>query len=147
MFAGHEANANTLTLAIFLLACYPEIQLSLQAEIDAILKSRSVSQSSYQRDFPILRESLVGAVINETLRLFTILPYIPKKTPRNPQTISVGNQVHVLPANTLILISTSATHRHPKYWPEPQNPLGGESPPPCLLVQSWVLAAARQRRR
>lgn len=130
MFAGHEANANTLTLAIFLLACYPQIQQAVQEDIDRFLNRRSMSQTSYQTDFPLLKESLVGAVINETLRLFTVLPFLPKSTPETSQTIYIKGQHHLLPAKTLILINTSATHRHPKYWPSPQGPLGGKKPHP-----------------
>ena len=118
MFAGHEANANTLILALFLLACHPETQQSVQQTIDGIT-SRDDHSASYSHDFPILAQSIVAAVVNETLRLFTILPFLPKKTPSTSQTISIDGKPHTLPANTLILINTSATHRHPQYWPSP----------------------------
>jgi cytochrome P450 len=29
----------------------------------------------------------------------------------------VGGKSHVIPANTIIIINTSATHRNPRYWP------------------------------
>ena len=37
MFAGHEANANTLTFILILLACHPSIQGRLQHDIDRIV--------------------------------------------------------------------------------------------------------------
>ena len=131
MFAGHEANANTLTLAIYLLACFPETQLSVQQAIDGITP-RDNQDTSYSHAYPILAQIVVAAVINETLRLFTILPSLPKKTPDTPQNISADGKTYILPANSLILINTSATHRHPRYWPKPtMSPKGGIEPYPA----------------
>jgi cytochrome P450 len=70
------------------------------------------------------------AVINETLRLFTILPFLPKTTPELPSSIAVKGRIHVLPPNTLVLINTSATHRHPAHWPAPEAPCYGSAPHP-----------------
>ena len=121
MFAGHEANANTLTFIFLLLACHPQIQDSLQADIDDILGSLSPSQWSYDLHFSPLSTSYVGAVINETSRLFTVLPILPKKVPSIPQSLALDSRTYVLPQNTLVLINTSAVHRHPDSWPKPQQ--------------------------
>lgn len=130
MFAGHETNANTLMFIILLLACNPSIQESLQKDIDRILGSQPASQWSYNKAFPLLMESFVGAVINEGLRLFTVLPYIPKTVTETPQPVVVNGRTHVVPANTLVLINTSAVHRHPQHWPDPPGRLGGNKPHP-----------------
>ena len=119
MFAGHEASANTLHFIIILLACNPEIQASLQADIDRITHSKARESWAYEENYQPLLESLVGAVINETLRLFTVLPYILKSTTKVPQSLSVHNRTHIVPPNTLMLINTTAAHRNPKYWPNP----------------------------
>lgn len=100
MIAGHEANANTLVFLILLLACRPRVQKSLQQDISNILGGKPASQCSLETDYPLLMESYVGAVINETLRLFTVLPFIPKAVGKLPQPIAIGNRTCVLPAKT-----------------------------------------------
>lgn len=98
MFAGHEANANTLVFLILLLACRPGVQKSLQQDISSILGHKPASQWSVETDLPLLSEIYVGAVINETLRLFTILPFIPKAVGKIPQPISIVDRTCVIPA-------------------------------------------------
>jgi cytochrome P450 len=136
MFAGHEANANTLTFIFLLLACHPRIQRLVQSDIDRILGSSKTSTATspspaiphsipadlaldYDSHFGPLMASHLGATINEAGRLFTVLPYIPKTVPRasGPQTVTVEGKPHLIPVDTLVLINTSATHRNPKYWP------------------------------
>lgn len=145
MFAGHEANANTLAFLVVLLACNPQIQLSLQNSIDRIVGSRPVSQWSVERDYPLLMESYVGAVINETLRLYTVLPFLPKAVHESPYPININNQGYIIPPNTVVLINTSATHRHPRFWPEvPQDIQGGDrlNPVAEFYPQRWLVPNA-----
>ena len=130
LFAGHEANANTLTVALFLLALHPSIQTSLQRTIDNQLADCPSRDSTYATHYPLFKDSIVAAVINETLRLYTILPFLPKTTPEQPSSVTVKGRTHVLPPNTLVLINTSATHRHPELWPAPRTPLNGSPPYP-----------------
>ncbi|KAJ5938242.1 hypothetical protein N7454_004584 [Penicillium verhagenii] len=119
MFAGHEANANTLTFIILLLACHPATQRAMQADMDRIVGDTSPSEWSYEAHYKPLMNSLVGAVINEALRLFTVLPVLPKYVPPSgpPIPITVQGQTHPLPPATIAFVNTSATHRHPRYWP------------------------------
>ena len=124
MFAGHEANANTLMFTLLLLACHPSIQKLLQQDIDKI-QSHATSDDhnwSYESIYPALTESMVFAVINETLRVASVLPFLPKIGPKgSPQSIKIADHTHIIPANTLIIINVSATHQHPNYWPQPRN--------------------------
>ncbi|KAI2625763.1 cytochrome P450 [Hypoxylon sp. NC1633] len=107
MFAGHEANANVLVSIILLLACHPE---------------------SYDETYSALMHTTVGAVINEALRLFTVIPVLPKRVPPDGPWlfITVKGQRHPLPPNTIALANTSATHRHPEYWPNRSTEMGQE---------------------
>lgn len=139
MFAGHEANANTLTFIILLLACNPDAQKLLQKDLDRILASRPAHSWSYARDYPLLSQSYVAAVINEALRLYTVLPYIPK-TVSAPTPITANGTTHVIPPDTLILINTSAVHHHPKLWPRSSGSFGGDTPHPVtdFHPQHWL---------
>ena len=123
MFAGHEANANTLQFTIILLACHPEIQRRMQEEINEVTGSDDSEDldkaGTYDRYYESLSQGLVGAILSESMRLFTVLPYIPKcvppGSPAQPLKTSSG-RVHYIPEKTLILINTSATHRNPSHW-------------------------------
>ena len=126
--AGYETNANTLTYAIALLACRPDLQQALQADLDRILGDRSSSQWSFETDFPKILDGYVGAVMNESLRLYSVLPFFPKTTRETPKLLTINGRNYIVPANTLILMNTSATHRNPKYWPA-AVPITGDGPP------------------
>lgn len=118
LMAGYETSANTLTFAMTLLACRPDLQRHLQADLDRILGDRPTNNWSYQADFPQLLDGYLGAVLCETLRLYSILPFVPKTTKEKPQPFSSNGREYIVPADTLILMDTSAAHRNPKYWPE-----------------------------
>ncbi|KAI1799847.1 cytochrome P450 [Daldinia bambusicola] len=98
MFAGLEANANR--------------------DLDSILGDKSLDTWSYDKHYNALIRSTVGAVVNETLRLFTVIPILPKRVPpKGPWlSITVKGQQYQLPPNTIALVNTSAAHRHPAYW-------------------------------
>jgi cytochrome P450 len=121
LFAGHEANVNTLHFAIILLACYPSILKAMQADIDRITSGEQSADEAvswnYEDKYRSLTNSLVGAVMNETLRLYSVVPVLTKTTLENPQSIILNGATHVIPSNTIILVNKSATHRNPKFWP------------------------------
>ncbi|CCD45419.1 hypothetical protein ACHAQE_002032 [Botrytis cinerea] len=128
ILAGHETSANIFTYAVMLLACRPDFQLSLQTDIDTLVGDRKASQWSYKADFSKLMNGHVGALMKETLRLYTVLPFLPKVNKTKEQTLKSGNQTHILPRDTLVMINTSATHRNPKHWSEIQK-TAGDGPP------------------
>ncbi|KAF7941443.1 hypothetical protein EAE99_001080 [Botrytis elliptica] len=117
ILGGFHTSSNTLHFILILLAIFPDIQEALQSSLDASLGDRSPSEWTHATDFPKLIESHLGAVIAETIRVFGVLPFIPKTTGPVAQALTLHERTFTVPANTLILINTSATHRNPKYWP------------------------------
>lgn len=85
IFASHETTAVTLHLAIILLALNPSVQIKVQQQLDKILEGRPVSQWNYERDLPPLFSNVLGAVLNEVLRLYGPAISIPKWIPEGPQ--------------------------------------------------------------
>jgi cytochrome P450 len=69
MIAGHETSANTIHLCVLFLALHPNVQRQIQAEVDSIFQSRPISKWSYDADIPHLLNGILGAVLNETLRV------------------------------------------------------------------------------
>jgi cytochrome P450 len=117
LLAGHETSANTMTFALGLLACRPDFQKSLQADVDATLQGRGPASWAYPQDFTKLMDGHIGALMNETLRLYSALPFVPK-TNEHTQTLTVNGIKRVIPPNTLAMINTAATHHHPRHWPQ-----------------------------
>ena len=146
MFAGHEANANTLTFILVMMAIRPILQESLQDSLSKILATRLPNEWNYENDYHNLMSTYTGAVINEALRLFTVLPFIPKTVPSVPQSITLAGVPHSVPADTLVIINTSATHRNPRYWPEPTDlePVDNEPHPVTAFNPDiWLEGSAK----
>ena len=121
--AGHETTASTIHHALLFLALHPGSQRNLQKDLDQILGDQPIDKWDYERDLPKLLNSMVGAVINETLRLIPPIMQIPKLTPKTqPQSLEVDGRKFIVPAGTHVNIVLPATHRNPNYWPaDPHN--------------------------
>ena len=85
---------------------------------------------------------MIGAVINESLRLFTVLPFIPKYIPDGTsQAFNVADRTLTLPPGTLVFINTSALHYRPKYWTQTgREALSGDSRIPSRRTPGPALA-------
>ena len=115
--AGYETSANTFTYAIALLACRPDVQKAVQADLDRLLDKRLFRDWSFETDFSQILDGHVGAVMNETLRLYTVLFFLSKITWDTPKPFNFDGRDYLLFSDTLILMNTSATHQNPKHWP------------------------------
>ena len=116
--AGHETTANTLAFIVTMLALRPDIQSKVHEELDHIFGTERILRQelwSYEQDFPLLLNGLVGAVQNETLRLFPLSPTTTRKV-LAPQEIYLGGERFVIPAGCRCFPNMPATHTNPKYW-------------------------------
>jgi cytochrome P450 len=68
MAAGHETTATTLTWALHLLSVHPDVQTRVQKEVDLVLKGELPTPEAMEK-LP-----LIGATIDETLRLYPAAP-------------------------------------------------------------------------
>ena len=92
LFAGHESTGNTTHFALTFLAIALESQARLQAGIDNVLSSRPVEDWSYETDMSRLYQSMVGAVMNETLRLCPPIIDIPQSRARDRKDFELGQK-------------------------------------------------------
>lgn len=124
IIAGHETSANSIHFSLMFLALHPAIQRSVQDELERIFAGGTISQWDYERDLPQLLSGLLGAVLNETLRVITPILAIPKYVDSVPQPLTVEGREVLVPANTTIRICLPSVHRNPKYWPHgpPKDP-------------------------
>lgn len=116
--AGHETTANTLGFIVVVMALNPDVQQKVHEELMDIFGVERISQPekwSFERDFPLLLNGLVGAVQNETMRLFPLAPTSTRKT-MSPQELRVNGHLHSIPGGCKCFPNTVATHTNPKYW-------------------------------
>ncbi len=127
LFAGHETSANILHYCLLFLAIELEKQAHLQADIDSLVGSRTPENWTYETDLSNIWNSMVGATINETLRLMPPLIDIPKIVRSTPQSLIYNGRKVTVPANTSIHISVVGVHRNPRYWPYNSSKLSSKA--------------------
>ncbi len=110
LLAGHETTANTLTWTWYLLSQSPEIERRLHAELNEVLGGRVPTVA----DLPELKYTRM--VIEEALRLYPPAPILSRKA-------IAADELRGYPiaANSMIMISPYAVHRHPALWEEPEQ--------------------------
>jgi cytochrome P450 len=114
--AGHETTANSIHFSILLLAISLSSQRQMQDSISSIVGSKPPSEFSYHTDMPRLYNSMVGAVLNEELRLMPAILGIPKQA-HGDQTLMMDGREIPIPDGTYIQLGVVATNRNPRYWP------------------------------
>ncbi len=111
LLAGHETTATSLTFTLHLLGQHPQIQENLRTEVDRVLQGRT---DPSLEDIMNLRYTTM--VIKEAMRLYPAAYGIPRFC-KNGDTIGGYN----IPAGHSVFTSTWATHRHPKFWDDPER--------------------------
>ncbi|KAF8540072.1 putative cytochrome P450, partial [Trichophaea hybrida] len=113
--AGHETTAQSLHYAFLMMALHPEMQQWVCDGIDKALEgqSRDIQKWKYEEVFPKLVTPL--CLMLETLRLFPVVPYIPKSTGESGTTLTYGGRtVHLRPM--YIAVSATSVQRSPAYY-------------------------------
>ncbi|KAI0751543.1 cytochrome P450 monooxygenase pc-2 [Daedaleopsis nitida] len=113
MIAGRDTTAATLTFAVYLLCMYPEVFKRLRAEV---LEKIGPAQMPTFEDIRTMK--YLRAVINETLRLYPVVPFnlrvatcdttIPNSDPTKPRVF--------VPTGVAITYSVFLMHRRKDYW-------------------------------
>ncbi|KAF8200189.1 cytochrome P450 monooxygenase pc-1 [Pholiota molesta] len=113
MIAGRDTTAATLTFIFYFLAIYPDVCARLREEI--ISKVGSTRRPDYDdvRDMKYLR-----AVINETLRLYPIVPFNVRESINDTTWASDDptKKPFFIPAGTKTAYSVFMMHRRPDLW-------------------------------
>lgn len=111
LFAGYNTVVNTMSTAVYLLACNPEKQDKARAQVDEVLKGRS--EITWE---DVDKLQYLDLVMNETLRLFSPTPAIGRKLEQDTKLGEV-----ICPAGTEIMMPMCAVHRDPTYWENPND--------------------------
>lgn len=108
--AGHSTTANALSWTWYLLATHPDARARFHEEVDRVLQGRTPSAEDLEH-LPYTR-----AIFEESLRLYPTIPLIPRQvmTPTTVHGVS-------LPQGARVLISLYNLHRHPNFWPHPDQ--------------------------
>ncbi|EFX01173.1 cytochrome p450 monooxygenase [Grosmannia clavigera kw1407] len=121
LVAGHETTANTLHFTLLELAANPAAQRALQADIDRLLgRDSDPATWDYEANIGAMQTSVLGAAMNETLRLMPPVVNIPKWVPPamgGHQMLTLAGEPRALPAGMTVILSVITVQRHPRYWP------------------------------
>ncbi len=108
--AGHETTANTLNCTWMLLSGDERVEGLLHAEVDAAVVD-AADPLAVTAALPYAR-----AVLDETLRLYPPV-WLFSRIAVEADTLSG----FALPAGSDVLLSPYHLHRHPRYWPDPEQ--------------------------
>ncbi|KAF8636108.1 hypothetical protein AX17_003812 [Amanita inopinata Kibby_2008] len=113
MIAGRDTTAATLTFTVYCLAMYPHVTARLREEIMEKVGPTRRPDYTDIKDMKYLR-----AVINETLRLFPIVPFNIRESV-NPTTWpnpDPSQKPYYIPAGTKVAYSVFMMHRRTDLW-------------------------------
>ncbi|MCH0540788.1 cytochrome P450 [Streptomyces sp. MUM 203J] len=110
LLAGHETTATSLAFALHLLARHPDEQRRARDEAARVLGGRTPVAADLDA-LPYLTR-----VLKEAMRLFPAAPVIGRRAVAAAE-VSGG----VIPAGADVIVAPWVTHRHTRYWDDPQR--------------------------
>jgi cytochrome P450 len=108
LLAGHETTSTALTFTLHLLGRHPNEQQLLHEEIDAVLDGRSPNADDAQALERTTR------AIKEAMRLYPPAYALGRLAAADQE---IGG--YTIPAGSVVVVSQYATHRHPRFWENP----------------------------
>lgn len=128
LFGGYEATADALTWAWHLLGQNPEADARMRDEVARVTGGRTPAFE----DLP--RLTYTTQVAQEAMRLFPPFWFWTRTSYRDDE---IGG--HHVPGGSLILLCPYATHRHPRWWDEPEafRPERFADPSPSRPREAW----------
>jgi cytochrome P450 len=109
--AGHETTARTMAFLFYALHANPDVAGKVHAELDAVLPREETPTLEHLRRLPYTMRTL-----KEVLRLYPPSPM----QPRDPTVEQDLGGARVSPG-TYVLLFPYATHRHPRFWDDPER--------------------------
>jgi cytochrome P450 len=108
--AGAESAATVVSWALYLMACHPDIEQRLHAELAAVLTGDVATYA----DVP--RLELTGRIITETLRLYPPFWLLTRK-------VTVDSKLgdHIVPADATIVVSPYILHHRSDLHEDPED--------------------------
>lgn len=143
IIAGHETTANVVYFSLTELAINIGSQRRLQKEIEAMFGSTSPETWDYDSTINALLGSMVGAVMNEVLRIMPPVINIPKSVRQDAdQSIVIDGKKIILPKGAHINLNTIGIHRSPKYWPSHGPSKVDDSPDDLndFIPERWLVS-------
>ncbi|KAH8254077.1 hypothetical protein KR032_008329, partial [Drosophila birchii] len=111
--AGFETSSSTMGYALYELAKHPHIQDKVRTELEEVLEKHN-QQLTYESTKDL---KYLNMVIDETLRLYTIVPNLDRMA--HKRFVVPGHPNFVIEAGQSIVIPSSAIHHDPYIYPEP----------------------------
>ncbi|XP_037953932.1 probable cytochrome P450 6a18 [Teleopsis dalmanni] len=113
--AGFETSSSTMSFALYELAQHEEIQNKMREEVTEVLAKHN-NQLSYEC---IKELTYVDQVISETLRHYTIVPFLQRQAEN--EYIVPDNPKFIIEKGGLVIIPSSSFHHDPELYPEPNK--------------------------
>lgn len=108
--AGHETTATSMTFALHLLGRNPRAQARAREEVDSVLGDRLPDAEDFRK------LNYTHMVLKEAMRLYPPSPGISRRATADTE---IGG--YRIPAGEIVLLCPWVTHRHPRYWDDPER--------------------------
>lgn len=109
-FAAYETSAAAMCWTHYLLSQHPAVRARVLAEVDAVLGDRLPGSED------VARLPYVEQVLQESLRMYAPIHALSRVA---LQDATVGG--YTIPKGCAAVVSLYATHRLPRYWPDPET--------------------------